>query len=76
MYEGSRTRDKNLCGVTEYFNIGVSVNQGSALSPYLFSMIIDEVMKVIQGETWCIIFTNDIDLVGENLKSVNNSLNN
>jgi len=34
-------------GVTENFNVGVSVHLGSALSPYLFSVIMDEVSKEI-----------------------------
>jgi len=29
MYKGSSTSVKSLCGVTEYFNEGVGVHQGS-----------------------------------------------
>jgi hypothetical protein len=50
MYEGSRTSVKSLCGVTEDLNVGVGVHQGSALSPYMFSVVVNEVMKDIQGE--------------------------
>ncbi|XP_025421999.1 uncharacterized protein LOC112691815 [Sipha flava] len=32
----------SLCGVTEDFNVGVCVHQGSSLSLYLFSVIMDE----------------------------------
>jgi len=49
-YEGSSTRVKSMCRVTENFNIGVDVHQGSALSPHLFSAVMDEVTKEIQGE--------------------------
>lgn len=48
MYEGAITRVKSLVGETEDF--GVGVHQGSALSPYLFSLVIDEITKSIQGE--------------------------
>lgn len=37
----------------------------------------DKVTKEIQGEevSWCMLFTNDIDLVGENREEVNQRLN-
>jgi len=56
---------------------GVSVHQGSVLSPYLFSVVMDEATKEIQGEvTWCMMFADDmcVVLIGENLEEVNNSL--
>jgi len=34
-----------MCGVTEDFNLGVGVNQGLVLSPYLFSVVMGEVTK-------------------------------
>jgi hypothetical protein len=64
-----------LCGVTIDFNVGVDVHQGLALNLYLFSVVMTKVTKEIQGEIpWCIIFTEDIVLVGENLEEVNNKL--
>jgi len=45
MNEGSSTSVKSMCGVTEYFNIGVGVHQGSALSPYLFSVVMVRLQK-------------------------------
>jgi hypothetical protein len=66
---------KSLCGVTEYFNVGVDVHQGLALRLYLFSVVIDEITKEIQGEIpWCMIFADDIVLVGENHEVFNNKL--
>jgi hypothetical protein len=60
IFEGWRTSVKSLCEVIDNFNVEVCVHQGSALSPYLFSVVIDEVMKDIQGEiTWCMMFAND-----------------
>jgi len=45
------------------------VHQESVVNPYLFSVVIDEVIKEIQGDVlWCMIFINDIVLVGENRK--------
>lgn len=63
MYESSRTSIKSMYGVKEDFNVEVGVHQGSDLSPYLFSEVIDEVTKEIQGEIWCIRFFDEIVLV-------------
>jgi len=74
MYEGANTRVKSLVGKTEDFRVGVGVgvHQGSALSPYLFSLVIDEITKSIQGEVpWCMLFADDVVLVGESLEEVN-----
>jgi len=63
-----------MCGVTEDFNVGVGVCQGSVLSPHFYSLVMDKSTKEIQGKVpWCIMFADDIVLVGENLKKVNKS---
>jgi hypothetical protein len=49
MYEGSRTSIKSLYGVIENFNVGVDVHEGSALSPYLFSVVMDRITRDIQA---------------------------
>jgi hypothetical protein len=60
MYEGSRTSEKSLCGVTENFNVGFGVHQASALSSYLYSMVMDKVTKDIPGKIlWCMMFADD-----------------
>jgi len=50
MYEGAYTSVKSVCGETEGFKVRVGVHQGSALIPYLFSVVMDEVTKKIQEE--------------------------
>jgi len=50
MYEGLSTSVENSCKVTEYFNVGVGMHLGSALSPSLFSVLMDKVTKHTQGE--------------------------
>jgi len=44
-------------------------------NPYLFSGVMDEVTKEIQGEEpWCMIFVDDIVLIEENLDEKSNRL--
>lgn len=47
MYGGSRASVKSLCGVTDNFNGGFGVHQRSALSPYLFSVVMEGVTEEI-----------------------------
>ena len=44
----------------------IGLHQGSALSPFLFVIVMDQLTRVIQDEiTWCMLFTDDIVLVDE-----------
>ena len=45
MYRGTKTRVKTRCGRTEYFEVKVGLNQGSALSPLLFIIIMDVLVE-------------------------------
>ena len=47
MYKGESTRLRSLCGKTENLRVRVGVHQGSALSRYLFSLVMDEITKNI-----------------------------
>ncbi|KAL4149333.1 hypothetical protein QTP88_003299 [Uroleucon formosanum] len=72
----TRVLASSMCGVTEDFKVGVGVHEASALSPYLFSVVMDELTKEIQGEVpWCMMFADDIGLIEENVEDVNNRLN-
>jgi hypothetical protein len=62
-----RTSDRD----TNDFPINTGLHQGSALSPYLFTLMMDEVTRDIQGGIpWCMIFTDDVVLVDENRMEV------
>ena len=50
MYEGVVTSVRTVGGDTRDFPITVGLHQGSALSPYLFALIMDEVTRSIQDD--------------------------
>ena len=57
------------------FLIIVGLNQGFALSPYLFALVMDELTKHMQDKIpWCILFADDIVLVAETKVKVNAKL--
>jgi len=75
MYEGSMTTIKTICGVTNEFPVTIGLHQGSSLSPYLFTLVIDELTKNIQDEVpWCMLFADDIVLVDETREGVERKL--
>jgi hypothetical protein len=53
-------------GDTNQFPINIGLHQGSALSPYLFALVLDEVTRDIQGGIpWCMLFADGLVLVDE-----------
>ena len=55
----------------------MGLHQGSALSPYLFALVMDELTKHIQTEMpWCMLFADDIVLVDERKEGVSSSITN
>ena len=62
-------------GDTDDFSIMIGLHQGSALSPYLFALVMDEVTRDIQGDIlWCMLFADDVVLVDESRTGVNQKL--
>jgi hypothetical protein len=56
-----------------YDNIGL--HEGSALSPYLFTLVMNEVIRDIQGGIpWCMLFINDVVLMDESGTGVDQKL--
>jgi len=77
MYEGVRTRVRTVVpvGDTDDFPLDIGLHQRSALSPFLFTIVMDELMKGIQDEIpWCMLFADDIVLIDESRKAVNTKL--
>jgi hypothetical protein len=62
-------------GDTNDFPINIELHQGSALSPYLFALVMDEVTRDIQGGIpWCMLFVDDVVLVDESRMGVDQKL--
>ncbi|GKB80815.1 retrovirus-related pol polyprotein LINE-1 [Tanacetum coccineum] len=77
MYEGARTCVRTPTGNSEYFPVDVGLHQGSAISPYLFALILDELSRGIQESIpWCLIFADDIVLVSDTRDGLNGRLEN
>ncbi|XP_047476069.1 uncharacterized protein LOC125029925 [Penaeus chinensis] len=57
MYKGCRTKLRTPCGETEEFEVTVGVHQGSALSPFLFLVILECLTKDIRRQApWDMLF--------------------
>ena len=63
MYERAEANVKSSVGLTESFPVNVGLHQGSALSPYLFDLVMDVVSQGIRDQSpWCMLFADDIVL--------------
>ncbi|GJT31262.1 ataxia telangiectasia mutated family protein [Tanacetum coccineum] len=72
MYDGAKTRVRSSVGNTEFFPVEVGLHQGSAISPYLFALILDELSRGIQENIpWSMVFADDIVLVAESADGLN-----
>ena len=67
MYKGVKTSVRSSAGDTKYFPIDIGLHQGSALSSFLFTIIMEELTREIQDEVpWCMLCADDIFvLIGE-----------
>ncbi|XP_060184057.1 uncharacterized protein LOC132613816 isoform X1 [Lycium barbarum] len=75
MYEEAKTRVRTVGGDSEHFPVVMGLHQGSALSPFLFALVMDRLTRQIQGEVpWCMLFADDIVLIDETRSGVNAKL--
>jgi Reverse transcriptase (RNA-dependent DNA polymerase) len=59
-------------GKSDTFPIKIGLHQGSVLSPYIFALVMDEIIKDIQGDIpWCMLFADDVVLIDESRIEVN-----
>ena len=75
MYEESETVVRCAVATTESFKVKVGLHQGSALSPFLFAVIMDRLMDEVRREPpWTMQFADDIVICEETRKEVEQRL--
>ena len=75
MYDRVSTNIYTPVGMIESFPIRVGLHQGSTLSPFIFTAIMEEISKSIwEIVPWCMLFTNDIVLVAKTKEKANSKL--
>ena len=71
MYEGSETVVRCGVGSTASFKVKVGLHQGSALSPFLFAVIMDRLTDEIRREPpWTTLFADDIVICEETREEI------
>jgi Reverse transcriptase (RNA-dependent DNA polymerase) len=66
---------KKYDGESDTFSIKIGLHQGSTLSPYIFTLVMDEITKDIQGDIpWCMLFADDVVLIDESRIGVTQKL--
>ncbi|XP_066987440.1 uncharacterized protein [Macrobrachium rosenbergii] len=66
MYEGAKTQVRSRVGLTEWIPVRDGLHHGSALSPYLFDLIMDVLSQGIRDQSPCCMFPDGIVLCSTN----------
>ncbi|KAH1211080.1 LINE-1 retrotransposable element ORF2 protein [Glycine max] len=75
MYDRVSTSVRTQGGESDDFPITIGLHQGSTLSPYLFTLILDVLTEQIQEiAPRCMFFADDIVLLGESREELNERL--
>ncbi|KAK3564691.1 hypothetical protein QTP86_024806 [Hemibagrus guttatus] len=75
MYERSRTVVRCAVGQTEEFKVEVGLHQGSALSPFLFAIVMDQLSEEVRQESpWTMMFADDIVICSVSREQVEENL--
>ncbi|KAK3511388.1 hypothetical protein QTP70_006111 [Hemibagrus guttatus] len=62
-------------GQTEEFKVEVGLHQGSALSPFLFAIVMDQLSEEVRQESpWTMMFADDIVICSESREQVEENL--
>ncbi|KAK3517722.1 hypothetical protein QTP70_016495, partial [Hemibagrus guttatus] len=76
MYERSRAVVRCALGQTEEFKVEVGLHQGSALSPFLFAIVMDQLSEEVSGDKGCAALTSALRSNPSHLRELNLSFNN
>ena len=75
MYDGATTTVRSAAGLTEEFKVDVGLHQGSALSPFLFAIIMHKLTEDIKKDApWNMLFADDIVLSRQNCRELEDDL--
>ncbi|KAK3541037.1 hypothetical protein QTP86_012356 [Hemibagrus guttatus] len=75
MYERRRTVVRCAVGQTEEFKVQVGLHQGSALSPFLFAIVMDQLSEEVRQEfPQTMMFADDIVICNESREQVEENL--
>jgi Reverse transcriptase (RNA-dependent DNA polymerase) len=75
MYTNAVTYVRAYDGESNTFSIKIGLHQGSALSLYIFTLVMDEITNDIQEDiSWCMLFADDVVLIDESRIGVNQKL--
>jgi hypothetical protein len=75
MYNNFLTSVRISDGYTDDFPINIGLHHRTTLSPYLFYLVMNEVIRDIQGDIIrCMLFADDVVLVGDSRMGVNKKL--
>jgi Reverse transcriptase (RNA-dependent DNA polymerase) len=75
MYTNAVTCVRACDDESDTFSIKIGLHQGSALSLYIFTLVMDEITKNIQEDIpWCMLFADDVVLIDESRIGVNKKL--
>src|SRR5215468_1049960 len=72
MYRDCKTCVQTASGRSNSFSVRIGVHQGSALSPYLFILVLDEILKgVVREVPWCMLFADDMVIIADTAEEAN-----
>ena len=75
MCDRATTTVRSAVGLTEEFKVGVGLHQGSALSSFLVTIIMDKLTEDIRKDaTWDMLFSYDIVLSRQNPRELEDDL--
>jgi Reverse transcriptase (RNA-dependent DNA polymerase) len=75
MYTNAVTCVRACDGESDTFPIKIGLHEGSALSLYIFTLVMDEITNDIQEDiSWCMLFADDVVLIDESRIGVNQKL--
>ena len=61
---GPTTCVKSKRGTSEHFEVGIGLHQGSALSPFLFIILVDTISQDVRNELpWKLLYADDLAII-------------